>query len=97
MPLALLLLIAIPAMEAHAQKSMGKVVPPASEPSGDKETQPSTESTPVAPWQSLSGDEKPTTINALRAGASKPSPMIIVKRGNLAHHESSSIVRPLGR
>ncbi|MDY7225329.1 M12 family metallopeptidase [Hyalangium rubrum] len=83
-PLALALLLAAPAMVVHAKESMGKGMPP------PPEFLP--ESKPLAPWQSLMGDEKPTTLMAIRAGASKPSPMVVVKRGDLAITEGDIVV-----
>ncbi|PTL78647.1 M12 family metallopeptidase [Vitiosangium sp. GDMCC 1.1324] len=90
--LALVLLLITPALEAHAQKSMGKTVPVTPQPENDTGAPPATESKPLAPWQSLSGDESPTLLQALRAGASKPSPMTIVKRGDLAITEGDMVV-----
>ncbi|MFY0569949.1 M12 family metallopeptidase [Archangium lansingense] len=90
--LVLVLLVVIPFMASHAQKAMGKKVPVATEPEGDKETPPAAESKPLAPWQTLSGDGEPTTIRAVRFGASSRSPMSIVKRGNLAITEGDMVV-----
>ncbi|WPB75312.1 M12 family metallopeptidase [Archangium violaceum] len=85
-------LIAIPVLESHAQKAMGKTVPVATAPEGEKEMPPDTGSKPLAPWQALSGDGEPTTIQAVRFGASSRSPMNIVKRGNLAITEGDMVV-----
>ncbi|MFE8602955.1 M12 family metallopeptidase [Archangium violaceum] len=79
-------------MESHAQKAMGKTVPTPTEPAGEKETPPTTESKPLAPWAKSSGDGESTTIQAVRFGASKPSSMRIVKRGNLALNEGDMVV-----
>ncbi|KFE71993.1 hypothetical protein [Hyalangium minutum] len=62
------LLLLAPAMKSRAHPSMGKTIPPLTEPSGEAETPPSTESKPLAPWESLSMDEEPTTIQVRRAG-----------------------------
>ncbi|XXF76262.1 M12 family metallopeptidase [Myxococcaceae bacterium GXIMD 01537] len=91
-PLALVLLVAIPAMESHAQKAMGKTVPTPTVPTEEKETPPAPESKPLALWEALSGDGPPTSIQAVRFGATKPSPMSIVKRGDLAIAEGDMVL-----
>lgn len=94
--LALALLLLAPAMGARA-KSMGKTIPPSTEPSGEAETPPSTESKPLAPWESLSMDEEPTTLQVRRGADAKPVPMVIVKRGHLAITEGDMVVGEHGK
>ncbi|WP_224366996.1 M12 family metallopeptidase [Hyalangium versicolor] len=84
-PLTLALLLLAPAMEARAQKSMGQTIPAP------------TESKPLAPWERLSIDEKPTTVQVRRSADSKPVPMVIVKRGNLAITEGDMVVGEHGK
>ena len=78
--LVLVLWMVAPAAEVRAMETMDKGVLPLSS------------SKPLAPWEALSGDEQPTIIQALRPGSSKPSPMTIVKRGDLAITEGDMVV-----
>lgn len=81
-------------MEAHAQKSMGQIVPPTTGLTEDKEAPPPPESPPLPLWKTLSGDGKPMTLKFVRAGASSPSPMVVVKRGDLAITEGDMVLGP---
>lgn len=78
-PLAVVLLLASPVMEARAQ------------------TPPAPRVAPLALWKTLHGDEKPTTIQGLRAGSSLLSPMVIVKRSGTVITEGDIAVGAQGQ
>jgi hypothetical protein len=93
-PMALILLTALLGQEARAQHSMGKTVPSSEQPTEDTEAPAPPESPRLELWKTLNGDGAPMAFQFVRAGASTPSRMTVVKRGDLAITEGDMVVGP---